>query len=114
MGLAVDLSEVTQPGALILIAGSVVIAGVAAWFLSKSMIRAAEFPDPQPLVIALGILTLVALLGALVSGNENAYTLAATGMGAIAGAVTATWGGGRTPPNDQSEIIDTPDQEDQP
>jgi hypothetical protein len=96
----IDFTAVT-PGTLILIALATGIAGVAAWFLSKSMIRAAEFPDPQPLIIALGILTLVALLGALVTGKSDAYTLAATGMGAIAGAVTATWGGGKR--NDDEE-----------
>jgi hypothetical protein len=45
----------------------------------------------QPLVISLGMLTFVALIGALVTNNGDAFTLAATGMGAIAGAVTASW-----------------------
>lgn len=98
-----NFEDFVQPGILALIAISTLIGGLVAWFMSKAMIKAAEFPDPQPLVIALALLTLIALLGALVSGNENAYTLAATGLGAIAGAVTATWGNKRDPPSDEEE-----------
>jgi hypothetical protein len=98
-----NFEDFVQPGILVLITISTLIGGVVAWFMARSMIKAAEFPDPQPLVIALGLLTLIALLGALVSGNENAYTLAATGMGAIAGAVTATWGNRKDPPKNEEE-----------
>jgi hypothetical protein len=106
---AIDLSGLTDNDAVfaLLILSVTVIAASAAWLLTRSMVRAASFPDPQPLVVAIALLSLVALLGALVTGNESAYTLAATGLGAIAGALTATYrdGGNRqvqqdTPPPD--------------
>jgi Mn2+/Fe2+ NRAMP family transporter len=91
----VDLTGLAPVQLGIFVLGVTVIAATAAWFITRSMVRVAEnVPDPQPLVIALALLTLLALLGALVTGNENAYTLSATGLGAIAGAVTATWKGG--------------------
>lgn len=41
------------------------------------------------LMTILGVLSLVSLVGALFTRDESAFTIAATGMGAFAGALTA-------------------------
>jgi len=71
----------------------VMVIGFLTWIITRSMSKSAEVGSnpQQPLVISLGTLTFVALIGALITKNQDAFTLAATGMGAIAGAVTASW-----------------------
>ena len=91
---------------IILVMAVLLAAGIFAWFMTKAMLQAFLYPDPQPLAIALGLLTLIALIGALITGNTEAYTLCATGIGAIAGAVTANFTRRKTPgdkPPDQKE-----------
>jgi hypothetical protein len=110
---AIDLTSLTDNDAVfaLLIITITLVAAAAAWLLTRSMVRAATLPDPQPLVVAIALLTLVALLGALVTGNESAYTLAATGLGAIAGALTATYkdGGGDRDADAGLGILDAPE-----
>ena len=75
-------------------AGVLVIVGCAA-VLTWGLLRAAVLPHPMAIVIALSILTLVAIISALVADDlaEQFLTLAATGIGAIAGAVTSSFNG---------------------
>ena len=74
------------------IAAVAVIIGVAA-VMTWGLLRAALLPHPMAVVIALSILTLVAMISALVADEfaEQFATLAATGIGAIAGAVTSSY-----------------------
>ena len=44
---------------------------------------------PQSLILALSFLTLVAIVGALITKAESAWTLAATGLGALAASLTS-------------------------
>lgn len=76
-------------------AGVFVIVGCAA-VLVWGLLRAAVMPHPMAIVIALSILTLVAIIAALVDeASDRFITLAATGIGAIAGAVTSSFNSGK-------------------
>jgi len=79
---------------VVILCGVIVVLIVSGltWIITRSMLKSASDANAQqPLVISLGALTFVALMGALITNNGDAFTLAATGMGAIAGAVTASW-----------------------
>lgn len=61
-----------------------VIAGMFAYTLIKSQRQ----PAPQALVAALALLTFIALSSSIVIRSQALETIAATGIGAIAGAVS--------------------------
>lgn len=75
-------------------AGVLVIVGCAA-VLTWGLLRAAVLPHPMAIVIALSILTMLLIVGALVADDlaEQFLTLAGAGIGAIAGAVTSSFNG---------------------
>src|SRR6187431_2326147 len=58
------------------------------WVLTKAIIRASHLEPPAMVTVALSILTLVALGGFILTGMGVLGTLAATGFGAIASAMT--------------------------
>lgn len=73
-------------------AAAVFIIVVVAWGLTLALLRAARYPHPTSMITALALLTLLSLLGLGMTDGEPANTfgtLAATGMGALAGAVTS-------------------------
>lgn len=49
--------------------------------------------DQRLILIGLFILSVIALIGGMLLSLEAAFTLAATGVGAFAGAVNSLWGG---------------------
>lgn len=53
-----------------------------------ALVIAVRHPAPAGLTLALGLLTLIALLGLIATRDETFATIAATGIGALAGAVT--------------------------
>jgi hypothetical protein len=59
--------------------------------LSATISDAARLPAPSALIVALSLLTLVAIIGALLTGDESAWTVGATGIGAMAGSLTAVY-----------------------
>jgi hypothetical protein len=59
--------------------------------LSSTISDAARLPAPSALIVALSLLTLVAIIGALLTGDESAWTVGATGIGAMAGSLTAVY-----------------------
>ena len=75
------------------------VVAVIVWLVTRALLKAAQFPKSIALVIALSILTLVALTGAIATTNDGAVTaligLAGTGLGALAGAVSSVFGDGR-------------------
>ena len=76
------------------VAGVVVVVSVA-WGLTAAVLRAARYPHPTSMVTALSLLTLIALIGLGLTDGETATTfgtISATGIGALAGAVTSTFG----------------------
>jgi hypothetical protein len=55
------------------------------------LLRAGSLSSPAPLIVALSMLTLVALLGALITKSSDAINLAAVGFGALAGSLAAVY-----------------------
>jgi hypothetical protein len=84
----------TEPTVAAAAAGVVVIVGCAA-VLTWGLLRAAVLPHPMAIVIALSILTMLSIVAGLMAEEfaEQFVTLAATGIGAIAGAVTSSFNG---------------------
>jgi hypothetical protein len=83
-----------EPTPIAVAAAVVIILGVA-WALTWAILRAARYPAPTLMVTTLAILTLIALFGLGVADDTTAQefgTLAAVGMGALAGAVTNHFG----------------------
>jgi NhaP-type Na+/H+ or K+/H+ antiporter len=78
-----------RPFLVILLA---VIAGLAlslavGWLLYK----AGKEKHPTPLIVSLSILTALALVGALLGRDSDAYNLAAVGIGALAGSLATVY-----------------------
>jgi len=75
------------------IAGAIIAVAV---ILVLGLLRAGKLPPSVALVISLSLLTLVAMVGFIATINDSnsaeLATLAGTGLGALAGAVTAVWG----------------------
>ena len=84
----IDYNSIKIEWLIVLILALVLIAGVFVW----SLLKAAEYPAPTSLVVSLSILTFIALSGAWVTASTELATLAATGFGAIAGAVSSQFG----------------------
>jgi hypothetical protein len=83
-----ELLEVTTPGAVAFVLG-VAMTLLAAVIISMSVIRAAKHPAPTALVLSLSLLTLFAVAGGIATNNDQAWTIAAAGVGALAGSVTS-------------------------
>lgn len=65
-----------------------VIAGV----LTFALLRAASKKADAMIVVSVSLLTLVAVVGFMFTENEALITLAGTGVGALAGAITNLFG----------------------
>jgi hypothetical protein len=68
-----------------LLIGALIIRQVSAYFSQA----ANESDPPSSLILTLSFLTLVAVVGGLVTNSESAWTLAATGLGALAASLTS-------------------------
>jgi hypothetical protein len=86
-----------------------VIVMVAAMLMALALNRAAAQPPPSALITALALLTLFAIAGGIATNNDESWTIAAAGIGALAGSVTALFQEGRwqpppdNPPDDHDE-----------
>jgi tellurite resistance protein TehA-like permease len=67
------------------------VAAIFTW----AILRAGAYPPQVGLIIALSLLSLVALGIGAATSSETALTIAATGVGALAASVTATFTEGR-------------------
>jgi predicted Kef-type K+ transport protein len=76
----------------------IILAGVFVW----AILRAAHFPPPTSLVVALSLLTFLALAGSIATQSTELVTLAATGIGSLAGSVSAQF----TDPNRRTDEED--------
>lgn len=91
------MTETVDPAAIVVTI--VVVLGVA-FALTWAILRAAKYPAPTLMVTTLAILTMLCIIGLGTAGEATEQifgTLAATGMGALAGAVTSQF----TSDNDQ-------------
>lgn len=92
-----DVLEILSIVSLIVVA--IVIGGVG-YLLVWGLLRAGHLRPSVALVIALSILTMVSIIGFIVtqtSGQQSTElaTLAGMGLGGLAGAVTTVWGDDR-------------------
>jgi hypothetical protein len=74
----------------------------------RALVRAAEFPPPATLVTALSVLTLVSIAGGITTNNDEAWAIAAAGIGALAGSVSTVY------QNTRDDRINQPPPEDKP
>lgn len=81
--------------ALIAAAVALTAGAITAAILVRSLMRLANHPPAAMIVVSLALLTLIALIGALATDNAEIGTIAAAGVGALAGAVTAMYGRNR-------------------
>lgn len=58
--------------------------GIVVW----ALLRAGRLPSPMSLVVALALLSVIALIGFIFTSSESLLTIAATGVGALASAVS--------------------------
>jgi uncharacterized membrane protein len=72
-----------------------VIVMLAALVMSWSLVLAARRPPPAALITALSMLTLFSIAGGIATANDEAWTIAAAGVGALAGSVTSMFQEGR-------------------
>lgn len=61
------------------------------WVFVRALISAGRLPPPAALVTALSVLTMLSIAGGIFSDNDEAWTIAAAGIGALAGSVTAVF-----------------------
>jgi hypothetical protein len=70
-----------------IIIGIVIMA--AALLMAVALSKAAKQPAPSALITALSMLTLFSVAGGIATNNDEAWTIAAAGVGALAGSVTS-------------------------
>lgn len=85
-------------------AGGFIVAAVVLGILGVMMYRTGRLPLPNALVVSLGLLAAIALVGGLLADNADALTIAATGIGAFAGALSVA----TRPPDGPEDDDDTP------
>jgi hypothetical protein len=80
---------------LLVFAGVVVL--VAAIVMALVLAFTVRLPPPAALIAALTMLTLFAIAGGMATSNDESWTIAAAGVGALAGSVTSLFHGGNVP-----------------
>ena len=78
---------------LILVVSLLIVFGCAAvlYLTITMLIRSGHYTSSIGLVISLSILAIISMVGLAVTGMESFSTMGATSVGAIAGAVSASW-----------------------
>ena len=84
--------------AVLLILGSAVL---IAW----AVLRSAQLPPPTALITSLALLSLFAIAGGIATDNDASWTIAAAGVGALAGSVTSIFQEGRYKPEDVEKAV---------
>lgn len=86
--MTLDSTTTAQLVALAVIA---VCAALVSWLFVWGLVKAGDKPPQVTLVLALAMLSLVALTIGAITGSDAAYAAAAAGVGAIAGGVTSSF-----------------------
>ena len=73
--------------------GAFFLVAVIAGTLTFALLRAAAKKADAMIVVSVSLLTLVAIVGFIATQSEALITLAGTGVGALAGAITNLFGG---------------------
>ena len=84
----VDLNEVSLKVLIILVVAIVLYTIIITGLFTYTLIRTQQFPPTSALVSALSLLTFIALSASIVTRSQAMETIAATGIGAIAGALS--------------------------
>lgn len=83
-----DLTSIDSPTLIKILVGAVLLTFSIAVIFSYTLIRSQEREPHNSLIAALSLLTFIALTAAVITSNPALETIAATGIGAIAGAVS--------------------------
>ena len=92
------------PAATTLVLGMAMVL-LATVIVSFAVLRASKYPPPTALITALSLLTLFAVAGGIASRNDEAWTIAAAGIGALAGSVTSMFQAGRPIPETVEKAV---------
>lgn len=83
------LGQSVESWLIVLVAIGLVL--LVAVVLTWALLKAGQMPPPTALVTALSVLTLFAMAGGIAQRGNEAWTIAAAGVGALAGSVTAIY-----------------------
>jgi hypothetical protein len=64
---------------------------IIAIILTRAIVKAGMLPPPATLVTALSVLTLLSIAGGITTNNDEAWAIAAAGIGALAGSVSTVY-----------------------
>jgi hypothetical protein len=98
------LLEVSATGAAVIALAVMLILG-AAILIAWAVIRSAQLPPPTALITSLALLSLFAIAGGIATDNDASWTIAAAGVGALAGSVTSIFQEGRYKPEDVEKAV---------
>jgi hypothetical protein len=82
----------------VFVIGMMLIVAITVVFV-RALVTAGRLPPPAALVTALAVLTMLSIAGGIFSDNDEAWTIAAAGIGALAGSVTAVF-------RDEASMVD--------
>ena len=94
-----SILNTSTPGAIAFVLGVMLILG-AAIIMSWAILRSSKYPPPAALITSLTLLTLFAVAGGIATNNDEAWTIAAAGVGALAGSVTSIFQEGKYKPEE--------------
>jgi hypothetical protein len=100
--------EELDPAVALGVIVTIAVAGLAASAFGWMLFKAGQLSHPSPLIVSLTMLTGVALLGALIGHDTDAYNLAAVGLGALAGSLAVVYRSG--PDHDHPDKPSPPEQ----
>lgn len=86
----VDFDKLSPVASVCLIIAVLIYTSLMAWLFTRIITRSTNLPRSHTLISALALLTFVALMASILTSDSSLETIAATGVGAIAGAVSNT------------------------
>lgn len=98
------LLNISAPGAAVIGMAIVLILGSAV-LIAWAVMRSAQLPPPTALITSLALLSLFAIAGGIATDNDASWTIAAAGVGALAGSVTSIFQEGRYKPEDVEKAV---------
>lgn len=107
--LPIDITS-SDGGVLLAILGGIILSLLGVLFLFGWMLyKSATLAQPAPIVASLSMLSVVALIIFGLTNSPEAATLAATGIGAMAGALTSVYAASKHKVDEQQDDKENPD-----
>lgn len=100
-----------SPEVIALVGVVIVVLGAVAYGVGYAILRAADRPQPTLLVMSLSMLTLLTVAAFVATSEQDLLTLTGVGLGALAGAVNAVFGGRSPERLSAEEPLVGPEQE---